>query len=202
MYVKKNKAPIRSANLACRLAVLLVLQEGYEETGEYTSSRDSRKNGLFPRSSPTTAAELARSPRRRSACTSLVIGVGPGHALLVHLPQRPPAAYSVLASAMLLLNLLPRRRINIGTAGSSSTSSAIAAALMVGVGGGHRGRRRCDRSGELLHDGAELGRVDDVHRRGRGVPAPPVRRSPAAGSVPAALHQGRQQWIGKQAKFV
>ena len=169
--------------MACGLTVLLVLQEA--------KVRGDRR---IPALLATNGGREA--PAADGVCARLlvIIGVGPGHALLVHLPQRPP-----VASAMPLLNLLLLRR-RIGTAASSSSPcAAIAAApLMMGVGGGRRQRRRRG-SGELLHDGAELGGVDDVHRRGRGVPAPPVRRPPAAGSVllaggaAAALHQGRQQ---------
>ena len=115
----------------------------------------------------------------------------------MHLPQRPLPAAALLAPAgatgMMLTRL--RRRRSIGTSSSNSCCGAGAgaiAALVIAMG-----RRRRWSACELLHHGAELGGVDDVHRRGRGVPASPVRPRglAAAGSCiggmlgAAALHQ-------------
>ena len=153
--------------MACGLTVLLVLQEA--------KVRGDRR---IPALIATNGGREA--PAADGVCARLlvIIGVGPGHALLVHLPQRPP-----VASAMLNLLLLRRR---IGTAASSSSRpcAAIAAApLMMGVGGGRRQRRRRG-SGELLHDGAELGGVDDVRTQ-------PWPRGPGASSAAASRRRKR-----------
>lgn len=131
-----------------------------------------------------------------------VVGASPGHALVVYLAQRlhPPAAAVLLAPAAATL-----QQGITGTGGAISRlglvccRGAIIAALMMSS---YRWRRRWRSRGacELLDNGAELVRRDDVHRRVCGVPAPPVgpRRlaaaSRAAGrrlllaAVAAALH--------------
>lgn len=115
----------------------------------------------------------------RSSPALIIVGVRPGHALLLNLPQRPAAA------VLLLLLLLRRRRIGAGTSTTTSNSSLVLlcrcgamAALMP-----MRWRRRRSGACELLDDGAELVGLDDVDRRVRGVPAPPVR--PGGGGLAA-----------------
>jgi hypothetical protein len=109
----------------------------------------------------------------------LVVGVGPGHALVTHLPQRLRPAAALLAAAAMLL----------GTIGTSDSSRRLGLLLCCrgSIAGlmlmrSRRRRRWSSGARELLDDRAELGGVDDVHRRVRGVPAPPVRprRRPAA----------------------
>ena len=72
----------------------------------------------------------------------LVVLGGPGHALLMHLPQRRDAAIIIVVAAHVLL----RRTIIM-----------LRCHISIIVGDW----RRC--AGELLDDGAEVGGVDHVH---------------------------------------
>jgi hypothetical protein len=121
------------------------------------------------------------------ALVVVVVGVRPGHALSLNLPQRLGAT-----AAAMTMQLLRRRTANGGTSSSlvllcrrisTGTSSSCLvlrllcccgaiAAMMVTCW-----RWRLRRSGacELLYECTELVGLDDVDRRVRGVPASPVR---------------------------
>ena len=102
---------------------------------------------------------------------SLLAFVGPRQAVVVQLSQRP-LLHSPATPALRRLRRHCRTLVH----------AAVATRMPMD-------RRGSLGAGELLHDGAELVGVDEVHRRGRPVPVPPVRpprrlRRAAATAVP------------------
>lgn len=124
----------------------------------------------------------------------VVVVASPGHALLEHLSHRRcrgrrrrpvtvSATIHVLATTT--FSTTPRRRmarVGVKNAGRNNVTVSVVRCRVGGRG-----------AGELLHDGAELGRGHDVDDGGGGVPSPPVlsrwcrRRATAGSAIVAAV---------------